>query len=68
MTQFAPVSETCELVTRTVVDGVFFPMESVVNFRLAPALTNALTATSGVHRDGDDVIVNRNAFARLSFE
>lgn len=43
-------------------------MESVVNFRLAPALTDALTAPSGLHRDGHDVIASRNAFARLSFE
>ena len=66
--QFAPASETYELVARGVVDGVLFPMESVVSFRLDPILTDALTVPGGLYRDSHYVIMNRNAFARLSAE
>ena len=66
MPQFPLVSETCELVTRRVIDGVFYPMESVANFRLDPVLIDALTVPGGLYRDGHDVIMTPNAFARLN--
>ena len=66
--QFAPASETYELVARGVVDGVLFPMESVVSFRLEPILTDALTIPGGLYRDSHYVIMNRATFASLSAE
>ncbi|WP_119168430.1 TRAP transporter substrate-binding protein [Algihabitans albus] len=66
--QFAPASETYELVARGVVDGVLFPMESVVSFRLDPILTDALTIPGGLYRDSHYVIMNSSTFAALSAE
>lgn len=61
-----PAPESYELMSTGVVDGVFFPPESVVSFRLESVVKNATLFPGGLYADIHAIIMNEKAFARLS--
>lgn len=61
-----PAPESYELMSAGVVDGVFFPPESVVSFRLESVVKNATLFPGGLYADLHSIIMNEQAFARLS--
>ncbi len=63
-----PAPESYELLSMGVVDGVFFPAESLVSFKLDGVIKNATVFPGGLYSDTHAVIMNPDAFARLSKE
>jgi len=63
-----PAPESYELRSTGVVDGVFFPAESLVSFKLDSVIKNATTFPGGLYSDTHAVIMNEDAFAKLSKE
>jgi TRAP-type C4-dicarboxylate transport system substrate-binding protein len=61
-----PAPESYELMSTGVVDGVLFPPESVVSFRLDSVVKNATIFPGGLYSDLHGVIMNEKAFERLS--
>jgi len=61
-----PAPESYELLSTGVVDGVFFPAESLVSFKLDSVIKNATTFPGGLYSDTHAVIMNEDAFAKLS--
>ena len=61
-----PAPESYELMSTGVVDGVFFPPESVASFRLESVVKNATVFPGGLYADVHGIIMNEQAFARLS--
>jgi len=64
--QFAPASESYELLSRGVVDGVMFNSDSVESFRLLNLMKNAYVIPGGLYRDTHYLIINQNAWNKLS--
>jgi len=64
--QFAPASEAYELLSRGVVDGVMFNSDSVESFRLLSLLKHAYVIPGGLYRDTHYLIINQNAYNKLS--
>ncbi|NYT36048.1 TRAP transporter substrate-binding protein [Allopusillimonas soli] len=63
-----PAPESYELLSMGVVDGVFFPAESLVSFKLDGVVKNATVFPGGLYSDTHAVIMNPDAFDRLSEE
>ena len=61
-----PAPESYELLSTGVADGVFFPMESVAGFRLDGIVRYATTFPGGLYSDVHAIIMNKQAFAKLS--
>jgi len=61
-----PAPESYELLSTGVVDGVFFPAESLVSFKLDSIVKHATTFPGGLYSDTHAIIMNEDAFARLS--
>jgi len=61
-----PAPASYELLSTGVVDGVFFPAESLVSFKLDGIIKHATVFPGGLYSDTHAVIMNRDAFARLS--
>lgn len=61
-----PAPESYELLSTGVVDGVFFPAESLVSFKLDSVIQHATTFPGGLYSDTHAVIMNEDAFQRLS--
>ena len=61
-----PAPESYELMSTGVVDGVFFPPESITSFRIEGAIKNATVFPGGLYSDVHGIIMNEQAFARLS--
>ncbi|MDH5580080.1 MAG: TRAP transporter substrate-binding protein [Betaproteobacteria bacterium] len=61
-----PAPESYELLSTGVVDGVFFPMESLESFRLNELVKFATVFPGGLYADLHGVIMNEKAFAKLS--
>ncbi len=61
-----PAPESYELLSTGVVDGVFFPPESIASFRLDGIVKNATVFPGGLYADTHAIIMNEQAFARLS--
>ncbi|WP_439811519.1 TRAP transporter substrate-binding protein [Bordetella bronchiseptica] len=61
-----PAPESYELLSTGVADGVFFPAESLVSFKLDSIIRHATEFPGGLYSDTHAVIINRDAFARLS--
>ena len=59
-------AKTNELMSTGVVDGVFFPPESVESFRLVSVVKNATLFPGGLYADTHGIIMNEQAFAKLS--
>lgn len=61
-----PAPESYELMSTGVVDGVFFPPESVASFRLDEIVRHATLFPGGLYSDLHGIIINDKAFASLS--
>ncbi|MFA7625085.1 MAG: TRAP transporter substrate-binding protein, partial [Pusillimonas sp.] len=64
--QFTSASEAYEMLSRGVVDGAMFNADSVDSFRLLPLMKNAYQVPGGLYRDTHYVIINKDAYAKLS--
>lgn len=60
-----PASESYELLSTGVVDGVLFPPESVASFRLDTVVKHATVFPGGLYADLHGIIMNPRAFDRL---
>ena len=60
-----PAPESYELLSTGVVDGVFFPLESVASFRLDTLVKNVTVFPGGLYADSHGVIMNERAFEQL---
>lgn len=61
-----PPTEAFELLNGGVVDGIFFPAESVTSFKLTGALKYMTTVPGGLYSDSHAVIMNQKKFDSLS--
>ncbi|MGE0799623.1 MAG: TRAP transporter substrate-binding protein [Lautropia sp.] len=61
-----PAPESYELLSTGVVDGVMFPGESIVSFKLDKLLKYATQFPGGLYSDSHAVIVNPDRWAKLS--
>ncbi len=61
-----PAPESYELLSTGVVDGVFFPPESIASFRLDGIVKHATVFPGGLYADTHAIIMNEQAFGRLS--
>jgi TRAP-type C4-dicarboxylate transport system substrate-binding protein len=61
-----PAPESYELLSQGIVDGVFFPAESPVSFKLEKLLRYATEFPGGLYSDTHSVIMNEAKFASLS--
>ena len=60
-----PAPESYELLASGVVDGVFFPGESVASFKLEKLIKHATEFPGGLYSDSHAVIMNAERFAKL---
>lgn len=60
-----PAPESYELLSTGVVDGVFFPPESVTSFRLDEVVKFATLFPGGLYSDVHGIVMNERAFAKL---
>ena len=65
---FAPASQAYDVLSKGVADGIFFPTESVYNFKLGPAIHQALEIPDGLYRTAHYLIVNQAKWDALSAE
>ncbi len=61
-----PAPDSYELLSSGVVDGVFFPAETLVSFKLERLIKYATIFPGGLYSDTHAVIMNEKAFQRLS--
>lgn len=61
-----PAPESYELMSTGVVDGVFFPPESIVSFRLDTLVKDATLFPGGLYADVHSIIMNPAAFEKLA--
>ncbi|HEX7380563.1 MAG TPA: TRAP transporter substrate-binding protein [Nevskiaceae bacterium] len=61
-----PAPESYELMSTGVVDGVFFPPESISSFRLVSLVKQATLFPGGLYADVHSIIMNPKAFDKLS--
>ncbi len=60
-----PAPQSYELMSTGVVDGVFFPPESIDSFRLVDIVKNATIFPGGLYADTHGIIMNEQAFDKL---
>lgn len=63
---FAPGSQSYELLSSGVVDGILFPASAIMGFKIDRVLHNALLVDGGLYRDSHFLIMNSAKFASLS--
>ncbi len=56
---FSPASQAYDVISKGVADGLFFPTESVYNFKIGPAIKYALEIPDGLYRSAQYMIVNQ---------
>lgn len=61
-----PAPESYELLSTGVVDGVFFPAESINAFKLDGVIDYVTQWKGGLYSDSHGVIMNKDVFNRLS--
>src|SRR6185369_11027675 len=61
-----PAPESYELLSSGVADGVFFPMESVVSFKLDKVLKHATVFPGGFYSSSFGFFMNQDKWAKLS--
>jgi TRAP-type C4-dicarboxylate transport system substrate-binding protein len=61
-----PAPESYELLSQGIVDGVFFPAESVASFKLEKVIRYATEFPGGLYSDSHAVIMNEAKFNSLS--
>ena len=65
---FAPASQAYDVLSKGVADGIFFPTESVYNFKIGPVIHHALEIPNGLYRTAHYLIVNQAKWDALSPE
>jgi TRAP-type C4-dicarboxylate transport system substrate-binding protein len=65
---FKPAPESYELLSQGIVDGVFFPGESIISFKLDKLLKHVTDFPGGLYSDSHAVIMNEAKFNALSKE
>jgi TRAP-type C4-dicarboxylate transport system substrate-binding protein len=63
---FKPAPESYELLSQGIVDGVFFPGESIISFKLDKLLKHVTDFPGGLYSDSHAVIMSDAKFAALS--
>jgi TRAP-type C4-dicarboxylate transport system substrate-binding protein len=63
---FAPASQAYDVLSKGVADGIFFPTESVYNFKIGPVIHHALEIPDGLYRTAHFLIVNQAKWDALS--
>jgi TRAP-type C4-dicarboxylate transport system substrate-binding protein len=56
---FAPASQAYDVLSKGVADGIFFPTESVYNFKIGPVIHQALEIPNGLYRTAHFLVVNQ---------
>jgi TRAP-type C4-dicarboxylate transport system substrate-binding protein len=65
---FAPASQAYDVLSKGVADGIFFPTESIYNFKLGPVIKYGLEFPNGLYRTAHYLIVNQAKWDALSAE
>lgn len=65
---FAPASQAYDVLSKGVADGIFFPTESVYNFKIGPVIKQALEIPNGLYRTAHYLIINQAKWDALSAE
>jgi TRAP-type C4-dicarboxylate transport system substrate-binding protein len=65
---FAPASQAYDIISKGVADGIFFPTESVYNFKIGPAIKVAVEIPNGLYRTAHYLIINQAKWDALSAE
>jgi TRAP-type C4-dicarboxylate transport system substrate-binding protein len=65
---FAPASQAYDVISKGVADGIFFPTESVWNFKIGPAIKHALEIPNGLYRTAHYIVVNPAKWEALPAE
>jgi len=63
---FAPASQAFDMLSKGVVDGIFFNHDSIRSFKLERAVKHALIFPTGLYRDSHYMIMNQKKFDSLS--
>jgi TRAP-type C4-dicarboxylate transport system substrate-binding protein len=63
---FAPASQAYDVLSKGVADGIFFPTESIYNFKLGPVIKQALEIPGGLYRNAMYIVVNQAKWDALS--
>ena len=63
-----PASESYELLSAGIVDGVFFPVEPIVTFKLTQLVRHGTMIPGGLYNTSWAVVMNQAAFDRLTPE
>lgn len=63
---FAPSSQAYDVLSKGVADGIFFPTESVYNFKIGPVIHEALEIPNGLYRTAMFMGVNQAKWDALS--
>jgi len=63
---FKPAPESYELLSSGVADGVFFPFESIVSFKLDKVITQATVFPGGLYSSAFGFFMNEAKWAKLS--
>jgi TRAP-type C4-dicarboxylate transport system substrate-binding protein len=56
---FAPASQAYNVLSKGVADGIFFPTESIYNFKLGPVIKQGLEIPGGLYRLAMYIVVNQ---------
>lgn len=65
---FAPASQAYDVISKGVADGIFFPTESVYNFKIGPAIKHALEIPNGLYRTAHYIVINQAKWDALPDE
>ncbi len=68
VTLLKPASESYEILSRGVADGIFFPTESIASFKLSQVLKYATLVPGGMYNTSFFLIMNQRKWDRLSPE
>jgi TRAP-type C4-dicarboxylate transport system substrate-binding protein len=63
---FAPASQAYDVLSKGVADGIFFPTESIYNFKLGPVIKQGLEIPGGLYRLAMYIVVNQAKWDALS--
>jgi TRAP-type C4-dicarboxylate transport system substrate-binding protein len=61
-----PAPESYELLSQGVADGVFFPKEAVVSFKLVPLIKHATFVPGGLYNVGFAMVMNEGKWKQMS--
>ena len=61
-----PATQSYEVLSKGVADGIFFPPEGVLSFKLAPVLSHYYEVPGGVYNSAFALVMNKKKWAGLS--